>query len=255
MDVQLRSVPVTLMHAASSVLAGVCLASSLAAQTTPPELQGGLEIKWLRDSEEYASLARQVYRMADRAVSESARRAPRGRWAVVLDLDETVLDNSAYQIERLAYRVPFDSASWNAWTRRREAGVVPGVAAFIQSVRRQGGHVAWISNRWDTVAEPTRADLARWGLWSDDDRLCLLTADRAYDKAARRREVLTGSGRCAWEAQAMTVLAYVGDAMGDFPAAGEGDPDAGNDVAFGTRFFLLPNPMYGPWVTRVTRAR
>jgi 5'-nucleotidase (lipoprotein e(P4) family) len=226
---------------------------ALHAQTTPPELQGGLEIKWIRDSEEYATLTRQVYRMAERAVSDAARRAQRGRWAVSLDLDETVLDNSAYQIERLAYRLPFDSASWNAWTRRRESGIVPGVVEFIRAVRALGGRIAWISNRWDTTREPTVADLARHGLWSNDDRICLLTAEPEYTKGARRRELQAGTGRCAWEGQPMAVLAFVGDAMGDFPAAGESDPDAGNDAAFGTRFFMLPNPMYGGWTTRVTR--
>ena len=45
----------------------------------------------------------------------------------------------------------------------------------------------------------------------------------------------------------------MGDQMGDFPAAGESDPDAGNDAAFGVRYFLLPNPMYGAWVSRRTR--
>ncbi len=237
-----------------ALLVAVSGPAPLGAQTTPPELQGGLEIKWMRDSEEYAALSRQLYRLAERAVAEAARRASRGRWAVVLDLDETVLDNSAYQLERLAYRLPFDSTSWNAWIRhRREAGTVPGIGEFIAAVRRLGGRVAWISNRWDSTREPTRADLVRHGLWNDDDRLCLLTAEPAYTKAARRAEVTGGSGRCAWDGAPMTVLAYVGDAMGDFPAAGEADPDAGSDAAFGTRFFMLPNPMYGSWVTRVTR--
>lgn len=240
--------------AAFAVIVAAALPAALYAQTTPPELQGGIEIKWMRDSEEYAAIARQLYRSAQRAVTESARRQPRGAaWAVVLDIDETTLDNSAHQLERLAYRVPFDSASWNAWTRRVEAGTVPGVADFIAAVRRLGGHVAWISNRWETTREPTRANLAAHGLWNDDDRLCLLTPEPAYTKAARRAEVASGSGRCGWNATPMTVLAFLGDQMGDFPQTGEPDADAGHDEAFGVRYFLLPNPMYGGWVTRVTR--
>ena len=38
-------------------------------------------------------------------------------WAVVLDLDETVLNNQTYQLERAAYQAPFDTDSWNAWVR------------------------------------------------------------------------------------------------------------------------------------------
>lgn len=226
----------------------------LAAQTTPPELEGGLEIKWMRDSEEYATLTREVYRLAERAVTDAARRQPRGRpWAVVVDVDETTLDNSAYQLERLAYRVPFDSASWNAFDRRSQSGVVPGVADFIAAVRRLGGHVAWITDRWESVREPTRANLARHGLWQDDDRLCLLTGEPQYTKATRRAEVAGGTGRCAWEGTPLTILAFFGDQMSDFPAAGESDPDAGSDAAFGARYFILPNAMYGRWTTRVTR--
>ena len=239
--------------AALAVIIASALPAALVAQAPPPELQGGLEIKWMRDSEEYAAIARQLYRNAERAVTDAARRQPRGSaWAVVLDMDETALDNSAHQLERLAYRVPFDSSEWNAWTRRVEAGAVPGVADFIAAVRRLGGHVAWISNRVESVREATRVNLAARGLWNDDDRLCL-EPEPASRKTARRAEVASGSGRCSWNGTAMTVLAFVGDQMSDFPQTGEQDPDAGRDEAFGVRYFLLPNAMYGAWVTRVTR--
>jgi 5'-nucleotidase (lipoprotein e(P4) family) len=231
----------------------VC-AAPLAAQSSP-EQTGALEIKWMRDSEEYAALARMVYRTAERVVTDAAHRLPRGRaWAVVLDLDETTLDNSLYQLTRVAYRLPFDSGSWNAWVRRQDAGVVPGVVDFIAAVRRAGGHVAWISSRGDMTRDPTVANMRTFGLWNDDDRICLLTADPSYNKAARRAEVALGSGRCAWDGTPMTVLGFFGDNIQDFPQAGESDPDAGpSDAAFGTRFFMLPNSMYGGWVTTPTR--
>ena len=93
----------------------------------------------------------------------------------------------------------------------------------------------------------------RHGLWQDDDRLCLFTGEPQDTKAARRAQVAGGSGRCAWEGTPLTILAFLGDQMTDFPQAGESDPDAGNDAAFGVRCFLLPQPMYGAWTTRVTR--
>lgn len=235
------------------LVAGASFALPLAAQSAP-ELQGGLEIKWIRDSEEYAAQSRMVYRVAERAVAAAARSIPRGgRWAVVLDLDETVLDNSEYQLSRLAYRLPYDTASWNAWSRRGEAGVVPGVVDFIASVRRLGGHVAWISNRADVALDGTRNNLRARNLWSDDDRLCLQTADAAYTKPVRRAELVGGTGACGWPGSPATVLAWVGDNIQDFPQAGENDPDAGNDAAFGTRYFMIANPMYGGWVSRITR--
>jgi predicted secreted acid phosphatase len=51
----------------------------------------------------------------------------------------------------------------------------------------------------------------------------------------------------------MKVTAFVGDQMGDFPTPDENIPEAGSDVAFGRTCFLLPNPMYGDWTSRVTR--
>jgi 5'-nucleotidase (lipoprotein e(P4) family) len=229
------------------------LAAPLGGQPGP----ASLDVKYVRDSEEYATLTRQVYRAAAGAVASARDTLQRGRvWAVVLDVDETVLDNSAYQLERQAYGLPFDLRSWNAWVRRREAGTVPGVVPFIVDVRALGGRVAWVTNRDETVREDTRANLEAHGLWDDHDRLCLQDqSDSTYVKARRRADLAAGAGRCAWEGERVAVLAYVGDQLGDFPAAGEALPGAGEDAMFGSRFFLLPNPMYGSWVFRVTRRR
>ena len=212
-----------------------------------------LEIKWVRDSAEYVALVRQVYRQATGAVRAALERRGPGRdWGVVLDIDETALDNSVYQLERAAYGTPFDDVSWNAFVRRMQSPAVPGVVDFVNAVRAAGGRVTWISNRDDATREETRQNMAHVGLWNEDDRLCLQT-EKAYTKAIRRREVSTGTGACAWAGRPVEVLAFVGDQVGDFPAAGEDLPDAGRDEALGTRFFLLPDPMYGSWTTRVTR--
>ena len=225
----------------------------LLAQAAPQSLQ----VKYVRDSEEYAVLARQVYRVAASTLPGAAREGREGApWAVALDVDETALDNSAYELERAAYGIPFHDASWTAWVERREAGAVPGVAEFIRAVRAAGGRVAWISNRDQETREATRANLAAHGLWAESDLLCLQRgADTAYTKARRRAELVTGSGSCAWTGIRPRLVAFVGDAMGDFPAPEEPAAAGGpaGEAAFGVRYFLLPNPLYGRWVTGVTR--
>jgi 5'-nucleotidase (lipoprotein e(P4) family) len=227
-----------------------------AAPARPPDARAALDVKYVRDSEEYATLARQIYRHATDAVERAAAALAAGTpWAVVLDVDETALDNSTYQLDRAAYGLPFDNTSWNAWVRRREAAAVPGVSGFVASVRRAGGRIVWITNRDEEVRDATVANLRAHDLWGEADRLCTATADPSYTKAVRRRELASGEGACAWSGTAVRVLAYVGDQMGDFPGPGEPDPDAGQDAAFGRRFFLLPNPMYGSWTNRVTRTR
>lgn len=209
-------------------------------------------IKYMRDSEEYAALARQTYRLAGDAVGRAASESGQRPWAVVLDVDETALDNSTYQLERTAYGLPYAASSWNAWVERRQAPAVPGVRGFIDGVRRAGGRVAWITNREASLTEPTRVNLSTAGLREDDDRLCMQKTPQ-HTKGERRRELVTGAGDCAWPGTPMRVVVFVGDQIGDFPEASEQIPQTGTDAAFGRTCFLLPNSMYGGWTTRVTR--
>ena len=222
--------------------------------------QRSLEIKYVRDAEEYAALTRMVYRIAGASVTHQAAALPKGEnWAVVLDLDETVLDNSPYQLERSAYDLPFDGASWNAWVMRGQAALVPGVSGFIALVRNLGGHVAWISDRAASTTDATRGNLERDGVWKAGDLLCLKDGPADSTKARRRTEVATGQGSCAWAGKPAKVLAFIGDQVkdgpgrGDFPGPGEPDSAAGVDAAFGVTSFLIPNPTYGSWTSKVTR--
>jgi 5'-nucleotidase (lipoprotein e(P4) family) len=236
------------------LLALACsLAPRVAASQTPATTERR-DVKYVRDSEEYWTLVQQVYQGAREAVMRAkagvARNAP---WGVVLDVDETTLDNSVYELDRESYNVTFDSGSWNGWVRRQEAPAVPGSREFVAAVRSAGGRIAFITNRDETVREATRRNLAAVGLWQEGDRLCLQTEDRTYSKSLRRGELRKGSGRCAWEGQPVTIVAYIGDQMGDFPVAGEDPAGSGGTANFGVRYFLLPQPMYGSWTSRVTR--
>jgi 5'-nucleotidase (lipoprotein e(P4) family) len=233
----------------AAALVTVALWTSLSAQQRAPAESG---IKYVRDSEEYAALTRQTYRVAAVAIGRYVGGAHDHSWAVVLDIDETALDNSTYQLERAAYGLVFDQPSWRSWVNRREAPAVPGVVDFVNTVRRSGGHIGWITNRDATVAGATRANLTLAGLWTDDDRLCAQNTPQ-HTKAIRRRELVTGTGDCAWTGVPRRVVAFVGDQLEDFPGASEQIPDTGTDEAFGRTCFLLPNPMYGRWTTEVTR--
>jgi 5'-nucleotidase (lipoprotein e(P4) family) len=222
----------------------------------PAATTQGLAVKWLRDSGEYAALSRLVYGFAARAVAEHAAEARQGGstplLAVVADIDETALDNSAYQLERLAYGLPYDPDSWDAWVARRQAGAVPGAAEFVTAMRGLDVRMAWISNRSNTTVEATRQNLDAHGLWSPGDALCLQPGDQDPRKTERRAQVRSGQGACSLGAPAR-VLAYVGDQLTDLPADGEEQPQARRAECLGARCFLLPNPMYGSWTRGVTR--
>jgi 5'-nucleotidase (lipoprotein e(P4) family) len=225
-----------------------------------PDAQRGLEIKYFRESAEYATLARQVYRLATERVSKISKPST-GLWGVVLDVDETVLDNSLNQYERSMYGVPYDERLWASWVERAEAGAIPGVKEFLDAVRREHGKIVFITDRRDKQKNAnsvevdetvkTRENLDRLGLWDTGDLLCLRTSD-ADKKPLRRAAVSEGKGVCSFGAP-MQVLAFVGDQITDFPQPGEHFANAGKDSEFGVSLFLLPNSMYGGWTNMVTR--
>jgi|GEM_PF-206412 len=225
-----------------------------------PDATRGLDIKYVRDSAEYATLSRQVYRIATMAVARN--RPASGTWGVILDIDETTLDNSQYQLERGIYGLGYDDASWASWVQRAEARTVPGVKDFLDDVRRSGGRVIFITDRYTEyigldgsradLLKATRDNLTNNGLMVNADLLCLKTNPND-SKAARRQSVKDGSGICSWSGTSVQVVAFVGDQMTDFPQKGELFTAAGMDKEFGNSFFLLPQPMYGRWTNAVTR--
>jgi 5'-nucleotidase (lipoprotein e(P4) family) len=225
----------------------------------PPEATRSLEVKYVRDSAEYATLCRQVYRAATTAVTA---RHGAGAWGVILDVDETTLDNSVFQLDRVTYGLTYDDASWAAWVQRAEAGSVPGVKDFLDAVRAAGGKVVFITDRFTEYVSPdgkkidmlaaTRENLVHNELMKASDLLCLKTAP-TDTKANRRAAVAGGSGACSWSGTKVDVVAFIGDQLGDFPQSGEAFPGSGMDAEFGHSFFLLPDPMYGKWTNGVTR--
>lgn len=219
---------------------------------TPALASDHLETKWIRDSAEYWTITRQTYRIALQSVQEA--QIKQKRWAVVLDVDETVLDNSPYQLERASYGDSFAMESWSAWCERRVATPVPGVVEFISAIRKLGGRVVYLSNRSVNNQQATIDNLDQLGLWdAKRDTICLQSDDEAYTKAARRAELRSGKGPCSVDEKPISVLGWFGDNIHDFPEEGEEEMTGGRDAQFGTRFFLFPNPMYGSWTRKTTR--
>jgi len=201
-------------------------------------------IRWVRGSAEHRALFLQVYRAATAHVEAAAATRAAGSWAVVLDADETVIDNSLYQLERAAARLPFDRASWSAWTARREATPLPGAAGFLARVRELGGRIAIVTNRRETECPDTEAVFQAQGLAYD---LMLCRPESTGDKNPRFDAVARGTAAAG--VPPLEIVAFVGDNILDFPQQSQALRQAGDEAfsEFGARFFLLPNPMYGSW--------
>jgi 5'-nucleotidase (lipoprotein e(P4) family) len=202
----------------------------------------GLEIRWVRDSAEYEAVVRQTYRMAEDHVERAAVGRAAGTWGVVLDADETVISNLTYQVEQGGR--PHSEDAWSAWVRRREATALPGAAAFLARVRALGGKIAIVTNRREPVCPDTRAVFEARGLAYD----MMLCRTGPSDKNPRFEAVQ--SGRLPSTLPPLAVVAFVGDNILDFPTLSQAIKGGGDDrfADFGSRFFALPNPMYGSWV-------
>ena len=215
------------------------------AVATPSEKPLSPALRWARDSAEHRALFLQVYSRATAHVEQEAARHPSGGWAVVLDADETVIDNSVYQVERERAGLPFDAPSWHAWTQRREALPLPGARAFLGRVRELGGRIAIVTNR--TVSEcPDTEAVFRAHQLAYDVMLCKPDAGPS-DKNPRYESVLRGTTPAGLPP--LEIVAFVGDNIQDFPSLSQAIRKQGDDAFadFGVRFFALPNPMYGSW--------
>src|SRR6185437_14101912 len=102
-------------------------AAQPAAASTPTPASRALpnDLKWFRLSAEYRALARQAYGVAGERLPELSRGLAAGSWGVILDADETILDNSEYERRRFLADSGYTDASWLAWVNERAAAAVP----------------------------------------------------------------------------------------------------------------------------------
>jgi 5'-nucleotidase (lipoprotein e(P4) family) len=213
---------------------------------TPPPVAAYVEpdsIRWVRSSAEYAATFVQTYRLATAHVERVAEGKPAGTWGVVLDADETVISNLAYQAERAKAGQRFTPESWAAWVKRREATPLPGAAAFLARVRALGGRIAIVTNRRQSECDDTAAVFTTHTLVYDA-MLCR-PDDAPSDKNPRFQAVAAGTAGLP----ALEIVAFVGDNILDFPWMTQQVRTKGEEgfADFGARFFVLPNPMYGSW--------
>jgi len=189
------------------------------------------DIRWVTKSSEYKMLCEQVFSEASTYTSKKIR--SNKKQAVIMDLDETVLDNSMYQVENFNQGLSFNMDSWAKWVNREEAGLVPGAKKYINLLRTLDIQIVFISNRMNDRVDATKENLKKLGIFSDKD-IYLLRLNKEDKKHIRRNEVFKGTNRMK-PFGSFEVIAFIGDAKGDFPSKHKG------------RNFILPNPMYGKW--------
>ncbi len=229
---------------ALAVLLGACASPAPAPTPAPGAASDPPAIHWVRTAAEHDLLFQQTYAWIAERVEARASGLERGSWAVIVDADETVLDNSEYQLRRSRQGLGYTSDSWAVWVREEAAPALPGAVSFLRRVKELGGRVAVVTNRNEDVCEPTRRNLAAVGLTVD---VVLCRQPGVSEKETRSRSVQDGTTSAGLPP--LEIVAWVGDNIHDFPGGSQElrNSDPGSLADFGVRFFLLPNPMYGSW--------
>ena len=194
------------------------------------------DVRWVTSSSEYKYNCIQTYQMAYHAILDECRKSENP--VIVMDLDETVLDNSNYQVSLSEKNESYNPESWSVWVNQEEANLVPGAKEFILNYKKiKNSKIIFLSNRMDKNLNATKNNMKKLSILFDDD-IFLLRLDKEDTKVVRRNEIMNGIGRMEKYGK-QRVIAYFGDAMGDFP----------DDLNYQwtVNKFIFPNPMYGKW--------
>ena len=194
-------------------------------------------------SAEVHLLFKQAYALAKIKLDANLAEQQEKPVAVVLDVDETVLDNSRYELERIAEGKTYTPESWAAWVERKEATAIPGSKEFISYAKSKGCSIFYITNRAQAEEEATVENLVQLG-YPDADGEHVLTKSATSDKTSRRYTVL----------KSHDVLLYVGDQLTDYKqlfkdrTENYGKTLVDNNYKDLDKYFVLtPNAVYGTW--------
>ena len=243
------------------MFASLCLALA-GCQHTPPANDQLDSVLWTQTSIEHEMIYRQLFanatRQLDVALADPSWDAlpfpPRNLQglppAVVVDIDETLLDNVPLNARDIINNQVYSYERWNTWVDQAKADALPGSVAFLQAAEQKGIKVYYLTNREHSQVAATVKNLRLRGFPVESGEQVLAAStptghceSAGYGKNCRRQ----------WVASHARVLLMAGDSMGDFVQAEHNTLQAQRQAVapyagwLGQRWFLLPNPTYGNW--------
>jgi len=167
--------------------------------------------------------------------------------AIILDIDETVLNNIPFQARSIINGQSYP-VGWLEWMLEEASDAVAGVSEFLEYAQSKGVKIFYVTNRIAVAEDATRNNIKKLGLPLDADRDVLLMKDEngwTSDKVSRRELI----------AKDYRVLLLIGDQLGDFLPLDETtlELDLRKNLAdtykhmWGSKWFMITNPMYGRW--------
>ena len=238
----------------------VCLALAPAgatlAQTAPNDTLNA--VLWMQRSVEYKANTLAVFALAQKRLDEaladkSWTAAPAEQTgafqdlppAIVIDVDETVLDNSGYQSWLITSDQTFNPKTWTQFVKAKISTPIPGAVEFTQYADSKGVKVFYVSNRTKEEEEPTREVMAKYGFPMGGNVDTFLSAKEQEDWGSAK------GTRRAVIAKDYRILLCIGDNFGDFSDGYKGSEAdrlnlfEANKARWGHDWLMLPNPAYG----------
>lgn len=221
-------------------------------------------VTWVQNSAEYKAATITVYHAAadklnaalkeknwDALIPEERANAANGlKPAVIMDVDETVLDNSPYQARLVKNGKEYDEVSWDQWVAEKKAKAIPGVVDFAKAAQAKGVTILYLSNRAEHLQAATLENLRAVGMPVANDEVFMGLGTFVKDCEQNGSEK---NCRRQLAGRNYRVLMQFGDQLGDFVQILANTPDGRGKVLdqyrdwFGERWWMLPNPTYGSW--------
>lgn len=192
---------------------------------------------------EYRALCYQAYNIARLQIDQLPPFSGNKSYAIMTDIDETVLSNAAYQAHQTLQGKDYDADSWKQWTSMANADTVPGALSFLQYASSKGVRIFYVTNRDENEREGTLKNLQKFN-FPDAANEHLFIRGEVSSKEGRRQQILRNH----------QIVMFIGDNLNDLSNAFEKKyPDDRMKVTdslsqqFGKTMIVLPNAVYGDW--------
>ena len=169
------------------------------------------------------------------------------RPAIIVDVDETVLDNTAYEARMILDGTKYPEG-WVNWGKEAVATEVPGAKDFLNYADSKGVTIFYVTNRVIELKESTKKNLTKLDIPLDQDiDTVLMRGENNWDSNKGPRRELIG--------EKYRVLLMVGDNLGDFVDAKDNNlsPKQRKEIVraysdyWGVKWFMIQNIAYGDW--------
>ncbi|WP_244492206.1 5'-nucleotidase, lipoprotein e(P4) family [Aureimonas sp. AU12] len=165
--------------------------------------------------------------------------------AVVLDVDDTLLNTSRYQAWALKADKSFSAETWTQYVKAKVDTAIPGAVDFTQYAASKGVKVFYVTNRTKEEEAPTVELMTALGFAGGGNVDTFLSAKEQPDWTSAK------STRRFFIAKDYRILMLVGDNLGDFTDSYKGtltERQAAFDEAaphWGRDWIAIANPTYG----------